>query len=184
MDKPALRKIYLQKRKSLSDEEVQRRSLQLLTLLQQRSELLLQGPVHIFLPIRKFNEVDTWPIIHWLWTRGIATQTTLTDTENTRLRHVWFDEKTAFIENLWGIPEPASAQPADPSVCSTVLVPLLVADKRGHRIGYGKGFYDGFLVTLPSGVRKIGLSMFPLIDKIDTFEAHDILLDEVLVAGP
>jgi len=183
MDKPTLRKIYLQKRKSLSHEEVQRKSLQLLTQLQRRSELIGQGPVHIFLPIRKFNEVDTWPIIHWLWASSIATQTTLTDTENTRLRHVWFDEKTSFTENGWGIPEPDSAESADPSLCSLVLVPLLVADKQGHRIGYGKGFYDGFLATLPLNVRKIGLSMFPLIDRIDMFEPHDVRLDEVLVAG-
>lgn len=183
MDKPALRKIYLQKRKSLSEEEVQRKSLQLLSQLQQRVELIGQGPVHIFLPIRKLNEVDTWPIIHWLWASSIATQTTLTDTENTRLHHVWFHEKTTFNETIWGIPEPVSAQPADPSLCSVVLVPLLIADRQGHRIGYGKGYYDAFLATLPSGVKKIGLSMFPLIDKIATFEAHDIRLNEVLVPG-
>jgi len=182
MDKPALRKIYLQKRMALSEQEVQQKSHRLLHFLQQRLDVVCHGPVHVFLPIRKFNEVNTWPMVHWLWERGIATQTSLTDSKTRQLRHVWFDMKTVFTENKWGIPEPASAQAADPNLCSVVLVPLLLADHVGHRIGYGKGFYDSFLATLPHSVRKIGLSMFPLIDKIDMFEPHDIPLDEVLVS--
>ena len=38
-------------------------------------------------------------------------------------------------------------QPADNSICkipNLILVPLLAFDLEGHRLGYGKGFYDRF----------------------------------------
>lgn len=61
--------------------------------------------------------------------------------------------------NSWGIPEPI------PSICqevkfhiiSCILVPGLVFDSRNHRIGYGKGFYDRFLSSLPPTAQSFGL---------------------------
>ena len=39
-------------------------------------------------------------------------------------------------------------------------MPLLVCDKKGNRIGYGKGFYDNFLADCKPETIKIGLSFF------------------------
>lgn len=182
MDKQTLRKTYLEKRKALSDTHFRAANEQLLSLVQWNRQMLGTGPIHIFLPIEKFREVDTWPIVRWLWEQGIPTMTSITDTEKGTLAHVWFDADTSFVPNRWGIPEPANATPADPLECTAVFVPLLVADRQGHRIGYGKGFYDGFLATLPSHVVKIGLSALPLVDEIEGIEAHDVRLDRVFAA--
>lgn len=183
MDKQALRKTYLEKRKALSDADYAAANEQLLSLVQANLQLLGAGPVHIFLPIEKFKEVDTWPIVRWLWAQRIPTMTSITDTEKGTLAHVWFDAHTSFVPNPWGIPEPTNATPANPLACTAVFVPLLVADRHGHRIGYGKGFYDQFLASLPSHVVKVGLSALPLVDEIAGIEGHDVRLDEVLVAG-
>jgi 5-formyltetrahydrofolate cyclo-ligase len=37
----------------------------------------------------------------------------------------------------------------DPAVPDVLLVPLLAFDRRGHRLGYGAGFYDRTLAGLP-----------------------------------
>ena len=59
-----------------------------------------------------------------------------------------------------------------------VLVPLLAFDKRGHRVGYGKGYYDRLLSQVRHDCRKIGLSLFQPVDVIDDIAASDIELDE------
>jgi 5-formyltetrahydrofolate cyclo-ligase len=47
---------------------------------------------------------------------------------------------------VWGIREPT---PAAPEVFPDILiVPLLVFDRRGHRIGYGAGYYDMTIARL------------------------------------
>ncbi len=52
----------------------------------------------------------------------------------------------AFEERGHGFAEPlAEAPTAAPSDLDLVIVPGLVFDPRGHRIGYGAGFYDRFL---------------------------------------
>ena len=56
-------------------------------------------------------------------------------------------------------------------------MPLLAFDKKGHRVGYGKGFYDKFLSECKPETIKIGLSFFEAEEMIaDVFEA-DVKLD-------
>ena len=57
-----------------------------------------------------------------------------------------------------------------------VFVPLLAYDKSGHRLGFGKGFYDRFLASLEQPVLKLGLSFFAP-EEVITVESHDIPLD-------
>ena len=58
-----------------------------------------------------------------------------------------------------------------------VFVPLLAFDKKGHRVGYGKGFYDKFLSECKPDAIKIGLSFFEPEELItDVFES-DVKLD-------
>lgn len=58
-----------------------------------------------------------------------------------------------------------------------VLVPLIAFDARGFRVGYGKGFYDRFLKTCRADCLKIGLSLFPPVEKIADTADFDVKLD-------
>ena len=51
----------------------------------------------------------------------------------------------------FGIHEPLAAWPG--VVPHLLLVPLLAFDARGHRLGYGGGFYDRSLACLPDALR-------------------------------
>jgi 5-formyltetrahydrofolate cyclo-ligase len=58
-----------------------------------------------------------------------------------------------------------------------VFVPLLAFDKKGHRVGYGKGFYDRFLSDCKPETIKIGLSFFEAEESISAILPSDIRLD-------
>jgi 5-formyltetrahydrofolate cyclo-ligase len=63
----------------------------------------------------------------------------------------------ALEENAQGVLEPAdTASVIADSDVDLILVPALAADERGHRIGYGGGYYDRLLPRLPAA-RKVAL---------------------------
>ncbi|MBL8723012.1 MAG: 5-formyltetrahydrofolate cyclo-ligase [Planctomycetes bacterium] len=71
-------------------------------------------------------------------------------------------------------PTAAAVQP------DLVVVPLLGFDARGHRLGWGKGFYDRYLAARGDAVRAVGLAFAcQQVPKIPT-EAHDRRLHGVL----
>src|SRR5690606_12497108 len=84
--------------------------------------------------------------------------------------------KTGFDLDSWGIPVPSNYEKVKAEDIQLVFIPLLVFDVRGHRVGFGKGYYDVFLDSLDSAVLKIGLSFFPPVDYIP-HEIHDVTMD-------
>ena len=62
--------------------------------------------------------------------------------------------------NKYGIPEPKNGKKIKNNLIDVVFVPLLSYDKKGNRVGYGKGFYDRFLSTQKNNIIKVGLSFF------------------------
>jgi 5-formyltetrahydrofolate cyclo-ligase len=60
------------------------------------------------------------------------------------------------VPGTWGLLEPAAALHALPPV-DLLLVPGLAFAADGHRLGYGKGFYDAVLAALPEAVITLGV---------------------------
>ena len=84
---------------------------------------------------------------------------------------------TIFEDNEYNIPEPIHGEIIEPSQIEMVLVPLLSFDLKGHRVGYGKGFYDRFLQQCSKDCLKIGLSYFEPIDQLNDPGEFDVTLD-------
>ena len=82
-----------------------------------------------------------------------------------------------FANSDWGIPEPVGGIVVKPTDFDIVLIPLLAFDKNGQRVGYGKGFYDRYLLNCRLDCLKIGISLFEPVDLIEEMESHDIPLD-------
>nr|WP_262908877.1 5-formyltetrahydrofolate cyclo-ligase [Hymenobacter translucens] len=134
------------------------------------------GAVHVFLPILRQQELDTWPIIHRLWADFPATRVVVPVTQpDGSLQHRQLTPQTRLLENKWGIPEPADGALVSPAELDAVLVPLLAFDEVGHRVGYGKGFYDRFLAWCRPDVLRIGLALtgpLPLITDVFSGDAQ------------
>ena len=86
---------------------------------------------------------------------------------------------------VWGIAEPLSSRP--PVQPDIVLVPLLVFDPSGHRLGYGGGYYDRSLHELRRQKRVIAVGIAYDEQRLDAVPHldYDQPLDWVLTpSGP
>lgn len=84
------------------------------------------------------------------------------------------------VSGTFGVMEPQSEEEITPYDIDMVLVPGVVFDKARNRIGYGAGYYDSFLPSLRSGVKKIAVAFeMQLVDFIPT-EPHDIKMDLII----
>ncbi|RDV13890.1 5-formyltetrahydrofolate cyclo-ligase [Pontibacter diazotrophicus] len=182
MQKAELRKQMLQKRRTLPPEELQLRSQQIADMFFQHFPLQAGQTVHVFLPILKNKEVNTWLIIERLRMNHpeVRVAVPVTDVAQHVLTHHELTEEAVLIENAWGIPEPQDAQIIHAREVDIVLLPLLAFDKAGHRVGYGKGFYDRFLADCRPDVLKIGLSLEPPVESIADANEFDVPLDYVV----
>ena len=182
MNKSELRKIYLAKRNSLTAAEQRRRSVQICDRLFSTLDLSSVAYLHCFISIAKFNEIHTGLIFERLWRDhpSINVLVPRVDMESGELQNLRFTPKSELIEAGWNIREPASRELVPTDVVDVVLVPLLCFDRRGHRVGYGKGYYDRFLASCRGNCQKIGLSYFPPVDEIEDTTSHDVRLDSCI----
>ncbi len=83
------------------------------------------------------------------------------------------------LQSEHGILEPIDALPVKHSTIDLVIVPGIAFDSFGHRLGFGKGYYDKFLKKATHAV-KIGLAFdFQVVDSLPS-EAHDVAMDIVV----
>jgi 5-formyltetrahydrofolate cyclo-ligase len=69
---------------------------------------------------------------------------------------------------------PADATPVPLDEVDVILVPGLVFDVRGVRLGYGRGLYDRLLAPLPATVATVGVTREALVVPRLPREAHDV----------
>jgi 5-formyltetrahydrofolate cyclo-ligase len=173
MLKSDIRIEFKEKRKSLSSQEKVNESRKIAELV--KSNFKLEDKiVSIFLPIERFNEVNTVFLIEQLQNVNSTISTPITDLQNLTLKHLIFNDKTILKNNNWGIPEPVNGDEINPETFDIVFVPLLATNKTGYRVGYGKGFYDRFLSLCRDETIFIGLNYFENLIEIDDLNKNDI----------
>lgn len=182
MLKSELRKVYLEKRKEFTPEEVKEKSLQVAERFFREFDLKKINYLHGFLPIERFNEIDTHLIFHRVWFEfaHIETAVPRINFERDELESLTFTPVTELIQNAWMIHEPSHNELVEHEKFDLVLVPLLAFDRAGFRVGYGKGYYDKFLKTCRADCLKVGLSHFPPEEKIEDVREFDVRLDYCL----
>ena len=137
------------------------------------------GSIHVFLPILAKKEPDTFLMIDWLQKNHpqIEIMVPKADFESSLMRSHRYVNKEDLALNAYHIPEPKNTQ-LTTTIPDMVLVPLLAFDLNGHRVGYGKGFYDRFLQKMTT--QKIGLSFFDATTEINDVHLNDIRLDKCI----
>jgi 5-formyltetrahydrofolate cyclo-ligase len=182
MTKKELRKIYLRKRMELSEAAYQQLNRKLCENFFASVDLSTIHVLHTFLPIKKNREVDTWQIIDRVTREFPQVRISIPKINNqtSELEHYYFEGVKQLENNTWEIPEPVKGVPTPTEKIDAVLVPLLAFDRQGHRLGYGRGFYDRFLASCRADCRKIGLSFFETEERIDGIHENDIPLDLII----
>ena len=176
MLKKALRLTYKTLRKQLSEDQLEEMSLAIANKI-----LILpiweKSYFHIFLPIEEQNEVNTEFILHLLSGKDKEIIISKSNFETREMTHFLLTDNTKIKKNEYNIPEPIDGIEVSVKKIEVVFVPLLVFDKLGNRVGYGKGFYDKFLSECKPGTIKIGLSFFEPEEVISDVNENDIKLD-------
>ena len=176
MHKKELRSKYKSLRASLSKNEIEEQSLAI-------ANKLLALPIwentyfHIFLPIIEQKEVDTEVILHMLAGKDKEIIVSKSDFESRKMTHFLLTDAIKIKKNDYNIPEPIDGIEIPTSKIEVVFVPLLAFDKKGNRVGYGKGFYDRFLSECNPETIKIGLSFFDSEELISDVNDDDIRLN-------
>ncbi|MGG6231701.1 5-formyltetrahydrofolate cyclo-ligase [Tenacibaculum sp. SDUM215027] len=179
MLKSELRKLYKQKRNTLT--EVEKEKLQE-SIYQQIFKLKTDDirTVHLFLSMQKFNEINTQPIIDFFRDKGKRIIVSRCNFEDDSLTHFYFEKDTKLKLNKFGVPEPIRAKETNVKDIDLVFVPMLISDKQNYRVGYGKGFYDRFLSECRKNTQTIGLNFFSPIKEIEDTHEFDVPLDFVI----
>lgn len=97
------------------------------------------------------------------------------------MRFIYLEDLTQVEKSSMGIPEPVADGPVADDPEALVLMPGLVFDKQGNRIGYGGGFYDKFLEKEPNHPTVALCYEFQMVEQLQTQE-HDVPVDLVLWA--
>ncbi|MFD0940368.1 5-formyltetrahydrofolate cyclo-ligase [Pedobacter boryungensis] len=179
MTKSALRKQALAQRNALTESELSLLNEKLLTQFK-KLNLSKVKSLHIFLPIAHQKEPDTFILIEWLQKNHpeIDIVVPKADFSSNLMSHHFYVDKSDLVNNNYQIPEPQSAAQLFTGTPDMVIIPLLAFDKRGYRVGYGKGFYDRFLQNIST--QKVGLSFFDAVEEINDVHLNDIRLDKCI----
>lgn len=183
MQKTEIRKIYSKLRNELDLTSVEQNSLKITKLFFEKFDLKNINNIHIFIPIKHKNEVNTWNIIKYIWEKYPKIQIVVPRIfgNNNDMENVCISQNTIFKTNNWGIDEPISEITLNSNKVDLVLIPLLAVDKNGNRVGYGKGFYDKMLQNSKPDIIKIGLSFFDILEsKIGDTNEFDIPIDYLI----
>jgi 5-formyltetrahydrofolate cyclo-ligase len=143
---------------------------------------ILDGDDNVMLYASKGQEVNTMPLMESLLSGGVGVVVPIIEKETCSLRLSGINDLSVLVGSTFSVPEPIGNEiPVREEDLCAVVVPMIAFDRRGHRLGYGAGYYDRFL----SGHRdltKIGVAFscqeVPAIPEDGNDIAMDLIVTE------
>jgi 5-formyltetrahydrofolate cyclo-ligase len=174
MPKQRLRQVILAQRKKLSVAEVMAASLTVQRTFIESAEFARAKVLALYAPI--FNEVDTAEVFDAALAASKMVLYPAVSGESLVFRRVL--SLGSLRKGAFGVLEPdSSCRTYEPREVDTVLIPGVVFDVAGRRLGYGKGYYDKTLHSLEGSGKLVGFCLdFQVVDVI-TDEPHDVKMD-------
>lgn len=177
-EKSRLRKKLIKKRNEMSRDSWTEKSRSIEKHLFNLEKYQRSKVLHLFISMNKRFEPDTSGILTRALSDGKKVVVPVTNFEDSTLTHTMLTDTSTLKENKWGVLEPGVIEPVSADLPDLILVPLLAADRTGNRLGYGKGFYDGFLSKAKGYSLGVVFDEF-IIDKVPV-EAFDIKLNGLI----
>jgi len=170
--KSVVRSLYLEKRKNLSRHQLNDWSTSICDQLFSTFQFTNKH-ISLFLPIEKYNEINTYQILKKAMAQGSKVSIPVTKWEEQTMEHILYQNEQQIEINSFGIPEPIYGENTPTESIDFFIVPLIIFDEQGNRVGYGKGFYDRLLCQASANAIIIGISFFEAVPLIGT-ESSDI----------
>ena len=172
MEKKELRVLIKTLKKQRSKEQLLTQSEQILAKLEQHPDFAKAEIVMLYSALP--DEVQTQAFLEkWHLKKKIILPTVVGDD----IIPVEYGKDTAFAVGDFNILEPQN-EPYQGGF-DLIIVPGVAFDRKGNRLGRGRGYYDRFLCH-HLDVKRIGICFdFQLVDEVPA-ESFDIRMDEVL----
>lgn len=186
MKKSDIRISFKEKRLQLTTAQIEKMD-DLMLIHFQKLTIDIPALIMTYSPIKKLKEFDPQSITDYCYFKNPDQQLFYPvvgeKDKNCEMRAVIVDDNTFFETNKYGIDEPVDGIDMIPSEIDMFIVPLLAFDKKGNKVGYGKGYYDRFLKQCRKDCIKIGFSYFDAVEKIEDLDRYDIKLDYCITPG-
>ena len=177
MDKAELRRMIREKKRAMTTEEIESRSMQLGEKFAASEQYREAKTIYGYLPYNQ--EVRTIPMLERALSDG--KRVAVPKVYGEEMKFIYMDDLSKIEKGYAGIPEPVANGPVADDPTALVLMPGLAFDPMGHRIGYGGGFYDKFLAGEPGHPTVALCYEFQMLPALET-EEFDIPVDCVLWA--
>jgi 5-formyltetrahydrofolate cyclo-ligase len=175
--KQQLRTQLKKKRLAISEQRVATLSKQILAHLTQTPEYRKAKTILLYHPIQ--NEVDTTSLLSTTTNKTFCLPRICGKTNRLHLHQI--TDLQTLKTGLFNVKEPGTKHPiiARKNI-DLVITPGLAFDTQGHRIGYGKGYFDRLFKNLSTKAFKIALAYdFQIIENVPA-EKHDQKVDLIV----
>ena len=175
--KEQLRKSYRALRNDFSEEYIKSSSNYACELLVQTDEFKLAKTILLYYPIK--NEISPLSIIEIAKSQGKSIAFPVCNNDSFTLTFKKVNDMLDLQKSTFGILEPKEhCEIVNIDEHTLCIVPAIAFSKDGHRLGYGKGYYDRFLENFPG--KSIGFSYSKLLFDNLPKNQHDIPLDMII----
>lgn len=178
MHKKILRQQYRDKRRNLTPQQHQRWSKQVCQQL--IDSKLLNDKQHIACYLAHDGEVNTQPLINWLWQQHKHCYLPIIKPDSKTLSFALYQANNPMQNNQYGIAEPADSNLITAEDCDAIIAPLVAFDQHGKRLGMGGGYYDCTLASCNNKPLFIGLAFACQESETIQHEEHDVGLDIIV----
>jgi len=166
--KISVRQRQLARREALSPEECDRASRLIVRRLTQLPEYLAARTVALYSPIR--NEVDISELLPAAL--GAAKRVVFPRVRDAEIDFLVVTSLAQLYPGRFGVAEPLAGEVVAVAQIDLLVVPGVAFDGNGHRLGYGKGYYDRVLARLKKQTAVGVAYRVQLVDALSA-EEHD-----------
>ena len=177
VNKKELRSKIRERKRAMAPQEIEEKSRLLWEKFRASDAYRNAKTIYGYLPYNQ--EVRTVPMLEQALLEG--KRVAVPKVYGEEMKFIYLTDLTQVSKGYAGIPEPIADAPVAEDQTALVLMPGLVFDPQGHRIGYGGGFYDKFLSQEPQHPTVALCYDFQVVEKLET-ESFDIPVDLVLWA--
>ena len=179
LQKNELRKQYLEKRKAIPQEQKSEYDSAICKRIMATASFRYSTTVLVYSALP--SEIDLTELVNASYAMGkrVAFPRCVPDTPFMNFHFV--DDVSALTKGSFSIMEPAADAPIwrpssnDRAIC---IIPAVIFDAEGHRIGYGKGYYDRYLSGKP--IQRIGVIYDQLMVKELPHGKYDLSVDFIV----
>lgn len=175
MNKKELRKLIREKKRALTEKQLDEVSCKLVKRLFAHEAYKNARSIYVYMSYNQ--EVRTMEILKRAYADG--KRIAIPKVYGKDMKFIWLDNIEETALGYGGIPEPINDGPVADDETALIIMPGIAFDKMGRRCGYGGGFYDRYLEKHPNHITIALCCDFQMVEEIETDE-KDVPVDYVL----